>query len=441
MNAIPPEADSTAESFSARERQRRWRLILGGGAADGIGCSLAAADLGMDRCLEHLYDEDRSGGLGGSAPRVARWLGDIRRYFPTPVVRVLQQDALDRYGLRRLLLEPELLEAVEPDVHLVATLLALNGVMPAKVRETARRVVRQVVAELERRLANPLRQAIVGSLNRSVRNRRPRHGEIDWHRTIRANLRHYQPDYRTVIPATRIGFGRRAAALRDVILCVDQSGSMAASVVYSSIMAAVMASIRAVRTSLVVFDTAVVDLTDQLADPVEVLFGAQLGGGTDIDRALGYCQGLARAPHDTILVLVSDLYEGGDRQRLLARAASLTASGVQLIALLALSDQGAPAYDHGIASALAGMGAPAFACTPGPVPRADGRRHRAARSDAMGGGARHRHGGRRTVGFRLIPAFPRIPIIPSTGPATPPSAWRAPPAASVRSSPSPRRHR
>jgi Mg-chelatase subunit ChlD len=368
MNAIPPDADSTTESFSARERQRRWRLILGGGAADGIGCSLAAADLGMDRCLENLYDEDRSGGLGGSAPRVARWLGDIRRYFPTPVVRVLQQDALDRYGLRRLLLEPELLEAVEPDVHLVATLLALNGVMPTRVRETARRVVRQVVAELERRLANPLRQAIIGSLNRSARNRHPRHSEIDWHRTIRANLRHYQPDYRTVIPATRIGFGRRAAALRDIILCVDQSGSMAASVVYSSIMAAVMASIRAVRTSLVVFDTAVVDLTDQLADPVEVLFGAQLGGGTDINRALNYCQGLTRAPHDTILVLVSDLYEGGNRQQLLQRAASLTASGVQLIALLALSDQGAPAYDHGIASALAGMGAPAFACTPDQFP-------------------------------------------------------------------------
>jgi Mg-chelatase subunit ChlD len=368
MNAIPPDAGSTPELRSADERQRRWRLILGGGAADGIGCALATADLGMDRCLEKLYAEDRDGGLGNSAPHVARWLGDIRRYFPTPVVRVLQQDALDRYGLRRMLLEPEMLEAVEPDVHLVATLLALHGVMPAKVRETARRVVRQVVADLERKLANPLRQAIAGSLNRSTRNRRPRHRDIDWHRTIRANLRHYQPAYRTLIPATRIGFGRRATALRDIILCVDQSGSMAASVVYASILAAVMASLRAVRTSLVVFDTAVVDLTDQLADPVEVLFGAQLGGGTDIQRALSYCQGLVRAPHDTILVLISDLYEGGDRQQLLKRAASLTAAGVQLIALLALSDQGAPAYDHGIASALAGLGAPAFACTPDQFP-------------------------------------------------------------------------
>lgn len=368
MNTTPFDAQPVTESRSADERQRRWRLILGGGAADGVGCSLTTADLGMDRCLESLYDEDRKGGLGSSAPKAARWLGDIRRYFPTSVVRVLQQDALDRYGLQRMLLEPEMLEAVEPDVHLVATLLSLSGVMPAKVKDAARRVVRQVVTELERKLASPLRQAITGSLNRSTRNRRPRHAEIDWHRTIRANLRHYQPEYRTVIPAARIGFGRRTAALRDIILCADQSGSMAASVVYASIMAAVMASIRSVHTALVVFDTAVVDLTGQLDDPVEVLFGTQLGGGTDIHRALSYCQGLVRTPHDTILVLISDLYEGGDHQQLLKRAANLTASGVQMIALLALSDKGAPAYDHSIAGALAGMGVPAFACTPDQFP-------------------------------------------------------------------------
>ena len=368
MNTKSRNSESAENFNSTDEHQRRWRLMLGGGAADGIGCTLASADLGMDRCLEHLYDAERSGDLSGSAPKVARWLGDIRHYFPHSVVRVLQKDALDRHGLQRLLLEPEMLEAVEPDVHLVATLLALRSVMPNKIRDTARQVVRQVVAELERKLANPLRQAITGSLNRAARNRRPRHNEIDWHRTIRANLRHYQPTYRTVIPATRIGFGRRAAALRDIILCVDQSGSMAASVVYAGIMAAVMASIRSVHTSLVVFDTAVVDLSEQLADPVEVLFGTQLGGGTDIAQALAYCQGQIRTPNETILVLISDLYEGGDRKQLLKRAASMVAAGVNLVVLLALSDQGAPAYDHSIADALAGMGAPAFACTPDQFP-------------------------------------------------------------------------
>jgi Mg-chelatase subunit ChlD len=346
------------------ERIRRWRLILGGDVNDGTGYGLSGGDLAMDRALGALYDSDRKGGLGSSSPNVARWLGDIREYFPSSVVRVMQQDALERLNLRRMLLEPEMLEAVEPDVHLVANLLSLGGVMPAKTKETARIVVRRVVEELQRRLAEPLRQAVIGSLNRAARNRRPRHNEIDWPRTIRANLKHYQPEYKTIIPETRIGYGRKRSALRDIILCVDQSGSMATSVVYSGVFGAVLASLPSVKTQMVVFDTAVVDLTAELSDPVELLFGAQLGGGTDINRALGYCQGLVRQPHDTILVLISDLFEGGNQQEMLKRAAALVGAGVQFIALLALNDDGAPGYDHGVAAAFAGFGIPSFACTP-----------------------------------------------------------------------------
>jgi Mg-chelatase subunit ChlD len=205
---------------------------------------------------------------------------------------------------------------------------------------------------------------VTGSLSRAVRNRRPRHSEIDWNRTIRANLRHYQRDLKTVIPETRIGYGRKGQALREIVLCVDQSGSMAPSVVYAGILGAALASIKAVRTSIVVFDTAVVDLSDLLQDPVDVLFGTQLGGGTDINRALAYCQGLVRSPHETILVLISDLYEGGSREEMLARAATIAASGVQMIALLALDDRGAPGFDHHVAAAFAGFGIPSFACTP-----------------------------------------------------------------------------
>jgi Mg-chelatase subunit ChlD len=346
------------------ERLRRWRLILGGEEADGTCMRLSGADVAIDDALGALYDPDRQAGLGSSAPRVARWLGDIRTYFPASVVRVMQQDALERLDLRRMLLEPEMLAAVEPDVHLVADLLALQSVMPERTRETARAVVRRVVEDLERRLANPLRQAVLGSLNRAARNRRPRHNEMDWPRTIRANLRHYQPAYRTIIPETRIGYGRKRAALREVLLCVDQSGSMATSVVYAGIFGAVLASLPAVQTRLVVFDTSVVDLTEELHDLVELLFGTQLGGGTDINRALGYCQGLVRQPQETILVLISDLYEGGDQGEMLKRAAALVASGAQVIVLLALNDDGAPSFDHRVAAELAGLGIPAFACTP-----------------------------------------------------------------------------
>ena len=362
------------------ERLRRWRLILGGGAADGIcgstngngmgadGFSLGAADQAIDQTLSALYDSDRQGGLGTSSPKVARWLGDIRTYFPTSVVKVMQQDALNRLNLHEMLLEPELLEAVEPDVHLVSSLLSLSGVMPGKTKETARIVVRRVVEDLTRKLENPTRQAILGSLNRSIRNRRPRHHEIDWHRTIRVNLKHYQPQYRTIIPETRIGFGRKRSALRNIILCVDQSGSMATSVVYAGIFSAVLASLPAVQTHLVVFDTAVVDLTDLLQDPVEVLFGTQLGGGTDINQALAYCQSLIRQPQDTILVLISDLYEGGNQDEMRKRISSLVASGIQFITLLALNDDGAPCYDHSNTQFMASLGIPAFACTPDRFP-------------------------------------------------------------------------
>ncbi|RYG48540.1 VWA domain-containing protein [bacterium] len=350
------------------ERLRRWRLVLGGKEADGTGTALSEGDLQRDAVLEALYDSERRGGLGPSSPNIARWLGDIRTYFPSSVVQVMQKDALERLGLQRMLLEPESLKAVEPDVHLVATLLTLSHAIPAKTRDTARAVVRRVVEDLEKRLASPLRQAVSGALARSVRNMRPKHREIDWDRTIRANLKHYQADLKTIVPERRIGYGRKGQALKDIVLALDQSGSMANSVVYAGVFGAVLATLRSVRTSVVAFDTSVVDLTDTLHDPVELLFSVQLGGGTDIERALAYCQGLVRVPSDTILILISDLIEGGNDEALLRRAASIKASGVNMIALLALSDEGKPMVDENMAANFSAMGIPAFACTPDMFP-------------------------------------------------------------------------
>ena len=359
-------------------RLRRWRLVLGGDAESACG-KLSGELAEMDQALSALYDADgknglgrsssRQGGRGGSAPSVARWLGDIRKYFPSSVVQVMQHDALERLNLRDMLLQPEMLESVQPDVHLVASLISLSHVIPASTKETARMVVRKVVDALLKQLEEPMRSAVTGALDRSQRNRRPRHSEIDWNRTIRANLRHWQPDYRTIVPERLIGYGRKSRSpQREVVLCIDQSGSMAASVVYSSIFGAVMASLPAVATKLVVFDTAIVDLTEQLDDPVELLFGVQLGGGTDINGAVGYCQSIIREPANTILVLISDLYEGGVEANLLHRAAELVASGVQFITLLALSDEGAPSYDRALAAKLAALGVPSFACTPDAFP-------------------------------------------------------------------------
>ncbi|WP_202447519.1 MULTISPECIES: VWA domain-containing protein [Streptomycetaceae] len=349
-------------------------MVLGGGAADGTGRLLTGRDAEMDRTLAALYGGpqeaggppgDRGAGLGASAPRVARWLGDVRRYFPASVVQVMQRDAIDRLGLSALLLEPEMLEAVEADVHLVGTLVSLHHAMPETTRRTARLVVGKVVRELEARLAGRTRAVLGGALDRSARVARPRHRDIDWHRTIRANLGTYLPEHRTVVPERLVGHGRAARGVRkEVVLCVDQSGSMAASVVYASVFGAVLASMRSVATRLVVFDTAVADLTDQLDDPVDVLFGVRLGGGTDINRALAHCQSLIGRPAETVVVLISDLFEGGIREEMLRRVAAMTGAGVRFVVLPALSDEGAPAYDRRNAAALAALGVPVFACTP-----------------------------------------------------------------------------
>jgi Mg-chelatase subunit ChlD len=374
-------------AVSDGERQRRWRMVLGGPGDDGdrssadergvTGLQLDGDDVRIDAALAAVYDampgrrggNSRAGGLGKSSPAVARWLGDIRRYFPTTVVQVMQRDAIDRLNLRQLLLEPEMLRAVEPDLHLVTLLVELNKLLPVATRATARQVVAQVVAQIEQRLASRTKQAVMGALARSQRSRRPRPGDINWGRTIHANLRHYLPEQRTIVPERIVGYGRRQRSLaRDVIVAIDQSASMADSVVYAAVFGAVLASLPALRTSVIAFDSAVADLTPLLHDPVEVLFGVQLGGGTDIAQAMGYCQQLVTRPADTVLVLVSDLFEGGNATLLHERVALLRQAGVAIVVLLALSDEGAPTYDHAQASALAQLGVPSFACTPDAFP-------------------------------------------------------------------------
>lgn len=418
---------------SVAERQRRWRLVLGAAAAgvdderddqsegateeprdaaagEGAGAGagaeagaaagagkgaggrsrsgpeLAGDDARVDAALGALYDRDeagsqgakrgnrrggkRAGGLGRSKPGVVRWLGDIRTYFPTPMVQIMQRDAVERLDLKQLLLEPELLQSVEPDIHMVTLLVELNAMLPDETRATARQVIAKVLADIEARLVDQTRQAVRGALARSTRTRRPRPGDIDWNHTIAANLQHWLPEHRTVVPERLIGHGRRQRSLaKDVVIAVDQSGSMADSVVYASLFGGVLAQLPALRTRFVAFDTTVTDLTAYLHDPVEVLFGVQLGGGTDIANALGYCQQLIERPRDSVLFLVTDLYEGGNVATMQRRVAEIVASGVHVVVLLALSDEGAPAHDHAQAAALTALGATVMATTPAEFPQ------------------------------------------------------------------------
>jgi Mg-chelatase subunit ChlD len=364
---MPEMPEITAET----ERLRRWRLILGETGVNAPERLADETDRAIDRALDSLYGGDRKGTLRRSTPRLIDWLGDIRRYFPTEVVHLLQRDAIERLDLRRLLLEPESLEAVaaaESDPSLLPTILTLAASMPEETRRTAREVVQRLVAELTGNLEPRLRRALGSGASRSRQLRPQRASDFDWPRTIRANLAHYQPDFRTVIPVNRVA--RPRASLRQtVILCIDQSASMAGSAVHAAILGSVLASIPSLRTHLLVFDTAVVDLTAHLADPVELLFSLNLGGGTDIRAALQYAQGLVDQPEKTVLFLISDLHDGGRREDLIQTFVNLRKSGLEVVSLLALDDRptptsNKPAWNQEVADELAALGLPALATTP-----------------------------------------------------------------------------
>jgi hypothetical protein len=366
-------------SDADREALLRFRLALGPGADSvsarfGLGnLSAASSAMGlgeeqlgeMDEALSFVYGE-RSASLDRSRPYIPKWLSTLRSFFRKDVVALVQKDAIERKGLTQLLFEPETLPFLEKNVELVATLLSAKGLIPDQAREAARSIVREVVEEVRKKLESEMRTAILGTVRRDRTSPLQVMRNLDWKRTITKNLAGWDGERKRLIPK-RFYFwaNQRRHHEWDMAILVDQSGSMAESVVYSSIMAAIFASIDVLRTRLLFFDTEVVDVTPLLVDPVDVLFTAQLGGGTDINRAVAYAQqNFLERPEKTILLLISDLYEGGNQAELLARMRQLVDSRVKVICLLALSDSGTPSYDHEMAARLRELQIPCFGCTP-----------------------------------------------------------------------------
>ena len=362
---------------------RRWRLILGKDSQEQLanfaagGLMLSGDQLLMDEALAAIYDETegsqaagRGAGHGKSAPNLAKWLGDVRTYFTEDVVTVIQQDAIERKGMTQLLFEPEMLKNVQPNVQLVGTLMSLRGQIPERTKETARMVVRAVVEEIKLALEQKIRQAVHGALNRNEHSPIPHVSSIDWKWTIGRNLKNYNAELGRIIPE-RVYFYSRAQRTNNwtVIVDMDQSGSMAESVVYGAVVGSIFASLPALKTHVVAFDTEVVDLTEQCGDdPVDMLFGVQLGGGTDINQSVAYCEQFVAEPAETLFILLTDLYEGGNEAQLVRRMREMVDSGVRVLCLLALSDSGIPSYDKTLAKKLANLGIPCFGCTPQKLP-------------------------------------------------------------------------
>ena len=364
------------------QRLARWRLILGAQAQERLermgACGLTEEQLLMDQALGAIYGGDagadalggHGAGSGPSSPRISKWLGDVRALFDREIVTVIQSDAIERRGLRQLLFEPELLQNLEPDIGLASTLMTLRDQIPKRSKESVRAFIKKIVEEINRMLENDIRRAVTAALNRRAHSPLPSAAALDYKLTIERNLKNYNPDLKTILPERFFFFDRSNRTNNwTVILDIDQSGSMGESVIFSSIMACILASMNAIKTRIVAFDTSITDLTEKSDDPVDLLYGIQLGGGTDINRSVAYCQQFIEQPAKTLFFLISDLDEGGNQAGLLRRLEDMKASGVTVISLLAVSDSGSPYYSAHMAQRVSALGIPCFACTPQLLPQ------------------------------------------------------------------------
>jgi len=355
------------------DRGQKWRLVLGERGSppedDPAGVQLTEDWKAADQVVDELYEADKRGGLAKSSAKLTKWLGQLRQSYPPEAITLMQRDAIERYELTRLLAEPEILETLEPDIHLAATLLQLGRLLPEQARAMADRVVTDIAQRLTKKLEQPLLRAVRSALaSGELLTQAKPNRHTDWGRTILSNLKNYQPSLGTIIPERFVNRAARGRGLRNVHLLVDQSASMATSAIHAALAAAVMAKLPSLRVRLVAFDTELADLSDLLSDPVETLFGVQLGGGTDIHRALRYEEQFIQSTTESLVVLISDLYEGGSKGGVVRRMQAMIDSGVKVICLLALSDEGRPSYDQAFAKTLSELGAVVFSTTPDAFP-------------------------------------------------------------------------
>lgn len=365
------------------ENLKRWRLILGEDANKGFEAmsgeplSLSEEELLMDSALAAIYGNDKengngagkAGGSGMSNPQITRWLGDLRSLFDPMEIKIIQNDAITRKGMKQLFFEPEMLEQLEPDIHMGSMILMLKDQVPKRAKDNVREYIRKIVEEINRHIADDVKRAVTSAMNRREHSPIPSAAALDYKMTIRRNLKNYNKERKVLLPEKFYFYERVSkSSARTVILDIDQSGSMGESVIYSSVMGCILASMNALKTHIVAFDTQIHDMTDLSDDPVDLLYGIQLGGGTDIEKSVKYCADLVVEPNKTTMFLITDLYEGGNRNGLLRRLSELKEFGVNLIVLLAISDAGKPFYDAQMAEKIAGLDIPCFACPPEKLP-------------------------------------------------------------------------
>ena len=363
---------------------RRWRMVLGRYAQSAL--PRHPEDAGLDGTLGYLYDREyterghrlsdsgaanrdgagRGGGLEASALRAVDWLDGARRLFPASTIERLERDALTRYGLSDLLADPDAVDSIRTSPELGAALLRIKGTISPALADGLRMLIARIVTDILQRLRRPMTTALTGARQRHRRSPHASARNFDWRRTIAANLGHADPQTgRLLVEEVRfMSRQRRHNVAWDIIIVVDQSASMASSLLHSAVMASILAALPGMSVRLILFDTSVVDVSHLVHDPVEILMTSQLGGGTDIANAVGYAAAQVTQPTRTVLALVSDFEEGGSVSSLVTRVRGLADSGVTMLGLASLTDDGAPWFDRTVADKLAAVGMRIAAMTP-----------------------------------------------------------------------------
>jgi len=358
----------------------RWRLVLGKYAREQLPAGMTVQQQRIENALDFLYSREyrnrgvrdqeeetgkREGTLDPTQLTVPQWLSEVRELFPKETVSLIEKHALDRYGLTELVTDAEILRRLEPSFDLVKMLLMFRGHLKGEVLNEARRVIRSVIEELKQRLITEVRRAFSGSRNRFQHSNLKMAQNLDWRGTIRKNLKNFDIERKQIVVEQVLFFSRIQRRLPwRIILCVDQSGSMASSVIYSAVMAGILSGLPLIEVKLVVFDTSVVDLSSHIDDPVELLMSVQLGGGTNIGQAMQYCEQLIEDPHRSIVVLISDFCEGASPRPLISSCQRLREGGVKLLGLAALDENANAGYDVEMAEMLAAVGMDIAALTP-----------------------------------------------------------------------------
>jgi hypothetical protein len=357
----------------------RWRLVLGEDAEQGLGCSLDGADAERDAALGFLYNREygakrnvrqtgeRRGGQEDSALTTPDWINAVHTLFPKRTIERIEKDALDRYQIQELVTNPDLLKRAQPSQTLLKAVLQTKHLMNQEVLALARVLVRQVVEQLMEKLARPMRSVFLGSRDRRKRSHMKVAKNFDARTTVRRNLATYDPKSKRLFIRTPYFYSRirRQVDRWQIIIVVDESGSMMNSVIHAAVTASIFFGIRSLKPHLILFDTNVVDVTADCSDPVETMMKVQLGGGTDIGSALAYAATLVNNPRQTIVVLITDFCEGAPVERLYNVTKQLLESGVTLLGLAALDDVAESCYDHNTAQRMAILGAHVGAMTPG----------------------------------------------------------------------------